>query len=149
MITTHSPAFIDFSRDNTTIIRVSQTASGEIVGTTVFKPKRTNLDPDDKANLKLLNICDPYVAEFFFGGKTVVVEGDTEFTAFRFAMEKFPEEFRDVHIIRARGKATIVSLVKVLNHFGSGYAVLHDSDTPLLAAKPMPMVNSQRILLGL
>ncbi len=133
MVTTHSPIFIDFSRDNTTIVKVEKTAAGSIQGTTVFRPETTQLDADDKRNLKLLNLCDPYVAEFFFGGKVIVVEGDTEYTAFNYIKASNPEAYKDVHIIRARGKATIVSLVKILNHFGSSYSVLHDSDTPLTA----------------
>ena len=42
-----------------------------------------------------------------------------------------PNDFRDIHVIRARGKATIVSLMKILNHFGTPYAVLHDTDRKL------------------
>jgi len=135
MVTTHSPIFIDFSKDNTTIIKVEKTSTGEITGTTVFRPEKAKLDDDDKKNLKLLNICDPYVAEFFFGGKVIVVEGDTEYTAFNYIKNRKPEQYKDVHIIRARGKATIVSLVKVLNHFGSQYSVLHDSDSPRITTK--------------
>jgi len=131
MVTTHSPAFIDLSRNNTTIIRVERGEDGEINGTTLFRPNRVRLDDNDKQRLKLLNVCDPYVAEFFFGGRIVIVEGDTEYTAFKYVILKNPEKFKDVHIIRARGKATIVSLIKILNHFGSKYSVLHDSDTPL------------------
>jgi putative ATP-dependent endonuclease of OLD family len=131
MVTTHSPIFIDFSRDNTTIIRVDKNVNGEVQGTTVFRPDKVKLNIDDKVNLKLLNICDPYVAEFFFGGKVLIVEGDTEFTAFNYIKVTKPKDYRNIHIIRARGKATIISLVKILNHFGSGYSVLHDSDTPL------------------
>jgi len=132
MVTTHSPIFIDFSRDNTTIVRVERNKNGNVEGTTIFRPDRAKLDDNDKINLKLLNICDPYVAEFLFGGKVIIVEGDTEYTAFNYVRARFPEEYRDVHIIRARGKATIVSLVKILNHFGAGYSVLHDSDTPMI-----------------
>lgn len=33
--------------------------------------------------------------------------------------------------MRARGKATIVSLCKILNQFGAPYSVLHDSDRPI------------------
>lgn len=133
MVTTHSPIFIDFSRDNTTIVKVEKNAAGAIQGTTVFRPETAQLDADDKRNLKLLNLCDPYVSEFFFGGKVIVVEGDTEYTAFNYIKAGNPEAYKDIHIIRARGKATIVSLVKILNHFGSSYSVLHDSDTPLTA----------------
>ena len=131
MVTTHSPIFIDFSRDNTTIVKVERNADGAIQGTTVFRPDKAQLDVDDKRNLKLLNLCDPYVAEFFFGGKVIVVEGDTEYTAFNYIKASKPDIYKDIHIIRARGKATIVSLIKILNHFGSSYSVLHDSDKPL------------------
>ena len=142
MVTTHSPVFIDFSKDNTTIIKVEKIANGEIKGTTVFRPDKVKLDKDDKKNLKLLNICDPYVAEFFFGGKVIIVEGDTEYTAFNQIKIHKPLEYKDVHIIRARGKATIVSLIKVLNHFGSNYSVLHDSDIPrITTTKGKEMAN--------
>lgn len=134
MVTTHSPAFIDVSRDNTTIIRVEQ-IDGEISGTTVFRPERAKLDNEDRARLKLLNIFDPYVAEFFFGGRCIIVEGDTEYTALKHIIASKPGMYNDVHIIRARGKATIVSLIKILNHFGSSYSVLHDSDTPTTMRK--------------
>ncbi|HLA58074.1 MAG TPA: ATP-dependent endonuclease [Puia sp.] len=65
----------------------------------------------------------------------IVVEGDTEYTAFNYIKKQKPEEYKDVNIIRARGKATIVSLIKILNHFGSDYAVLHDCDMPRLTTK--------------
>lgn len=135
MVTTHSPIFIDFSRDNTTVVRVERNNEGDIEGTTVFRPEKVQLDEDDKKNLKLLNLCDPYVAEFFFGGRIVIVEGDTEYTALKHVIAKKPDLYRDVHFIRARGKATIVSLVKVLNHFGSSYSVLHDSDSQIVLNK--------------
>lgn len=128
MITTHSPVFIDLSRDNTSIVRVERTTQGTVQGTTIFRPKRAKLDDDDRAELKLLNQCDPYVAEFFFGGRTVIVEGDTEYTAFRYLSANDPETYKGIHIVRARGKACIKSLCKILNQFGKPYAVLHDAD---------------------
>jgi putative ATP-dependent endonuclease of the OLD family len=134
MVTTHSPVFIDLSRDNTSIIRVERNPSG-IKGVTLFRPEQAALGADDKENLKLLNLFDPYVAEFFFGGKVVVVEGDTEYSAFKLVAALIPQEFADLHIIRARGKATIASLAKVLNHFGAGYSILHDSDLPTVEIK--------------
>jgi putative ATP-dependent endonuclease of OLD family len=129
MITTHSPCFVDFARDNTTIVRVEFSDAGDVKGTTIFRPDRVALDDDDKRRLKLLNLCDPYVAEFFFGGKAIIVEGDTEHTAFGYVRQMNPDEFGDIQVIRARGKATIVSLMKILNHFGAPYSVLHDCDT--------------------
>lgn len=130
MVTTHSPCFVDFARDHTSIVRVERKADGQIAGTTIFRPALAQFDGDDRDRLKLLNVCDPYVAEFFFGGRTVVVEGDTEYSAFRHVIASQAEGYQDVHIVRARGKATIVSLCKILNQFGCGYSVLHDSDRP-------------------
>ena len=130
MVTTHSPAFIDISRDNTTIVRVERTETGAITGTTVFRPDRVALSEDDKATLKFLNQWDPYVAEFFFGGRTVLVEGDTEYSAFREIVEADRKKYRDVHVVRARGKYIIPILAKIMNHFGGSYALLHDTDRP-------------------
>lgn len=131
MVTTHSPVFIDLSRDNTTIIRVSKDEGDKVKSTVLFRPEKAKLSEDDKENLKLLNVCDPYVHEFFFGGRIVVVEGDTEYTAFSQLKLFYPEEYADVHIIRARGKAIIPSIVKILNQFTANYGVLHDADTKL------------------
>lgn len=132
MLTTHSPAFIDLSRNNTTIVRVERSEQGEIFGTTVFRPDKAQLNDNDRERLKLLNMFDPHVAEFFFGGHTIIVEGDTEYTAFKYIISKNPEKYRNIHIVRARSKGTIVSLCKILNHFGNGYSVLHDTDVPFL-----------------
>lgn len=131
MVTTHSPVFIDFSRNHMSIVRVERKDGGEVSGTTIFRPKRINFDEDEKNALKLLNVCDPYLAEFFFGGRTIIVEGDTEYTAFKYIISEHPGLYKDVHIVRARGKALIVSLVKILNQFGKPFAVIHDTDTPL------------------
>jgi len=90
------------------------------------------LSENDKDNLKLLNICDPYVHEFFFGGRIIVVEGDTEYTAFSWLKNKYSDEYSDVHIIRARGKTIVPSIIKILNQFTCDFAVLHDTDTPVI-----------------
>lgn len=131
MVTTHSPAFIDISRDNTTIVRVERSTTGSITGTTVFRPDRVELSEDDRETLKFLNQWDPYVAEFFFGGRTILVEGDTEYSAFREMVEANRKKYGNVHVVRARGKYIIPILAKILNHFGGSYAVLHDTDRPL------------------
>ena len=135
MVTTHSPCFVDFSRDHTTIVRVERISGRGVVGTTIFRPDNARFTDDDKEQLKLLNMCDPYVAEFFFGGRTIIVEGDTEYTAFKLVASMSPEDFMDVHVVRARGKATIVLLAKIINQFGAPYAILHDSDRPTYIAK--------------
>jgi putative ATP-dependent endonuclease of OLD family len=141
MVTTHSPVFIDFWRDNTSIARVERKLDGTSHATTIYRPNKARLGEDDKECLKMLNLCDPYIAEFFFGGKSVIVEGDTEHTAFTYVIQREPDRFKNVHIIRARGKATIVSLCKIMNQFGSPYAVLHDSDYPTAKRKEKIITN--------
>lgn len=131
MLTSHSPIFIDLSKDNTTIIRVFRNTDNDVESTTLYRPERAKLDVNDKKNLKLMNICDPYVHEFFFGGKQVIVEGDTEYTAFSMVKESYPEEYHHVQIIRARGKGIIPSIAKVLLQFSKSFYILHDADTEL------------------
>ena len=145
MVTTHSPVFIDLSRDNTTVVRVERTlADKQVRGTTVFRPEKVNLSEDEKELLKLLNVCDPHLAEFFFGGRTVLVEGDTEYTAFKYVMSKDSDDplLRDVHVVRARGKATISLLAKILNQSNASYGVLHDSDRPTITTKKGKTINN-------
>jgi len=156
MVTTHSPCFIDLSRDNTTVVRVQRDEQDNIRSTTVFRPSKAKLDEDEKRELKLLNIYDPHVAEFFFGGRTVLVEGDTEYTAFKYIVSNDNERelFTDVHVVRARGKVTIGLLAKILNQFNARFAALHDSDTPTVKTrkgnvmKNPAWTNNEKILAG-
>ncbi|WP_229520891.1 ATP-dependent nuclease [Paenibacillus sp. GM2] len=122
MISTHSPILIDLSERHTSIqvFRV-----GEKEAIQLYKSVSEQFDDDDIANMKILNYVDSYVNEFFFADKVVIVEGDTEYIAFKHLAK---EKGLNIHIIRARGKATIVTLMKVLNQFNSSYDVLHDVD---------------------
>jgi putative ATP-dependent endonuclease of OLD family len=122
-----------YNYDNITIVRVDRGNNNSIKCTTLYRPNVASLSDNDKGNLKLLNICDPYVHEFFFGGRIIVVEGDTEFTVFSWLKSEYLDLYNDVHIIRARGKATIPSVIKILNQFTCDYAVLHDTDTPKIS----------------
>lgn len=135
IITSHSPIFIDLSKDNTTVIRVFRDEHSDVKSTTLYRPTRAKLSDDDKRNMKLLNICDPYLHEFFFGGRQIVVEGDTEYTAFSMIREMYPDEYADVQIVRARGKGIIPSVSRVLLQFSKSFSILHDSDTKETAAK--------------
>lgn len=132
MITTHSPEFIDLSKDHTTIIRVER-KDGDIKASTLFSPEKAKLDGTDKERLKLENSFDSHISKAFFGGDVLVIEGDTEYSIFNYIKMKEAEggnnEYMNLNIIRARGKVTVASMMKVLNHFKKKYYVLHDSDT--------------------
>lgn len=122
MISTHSPILIDLSERHTSIqvFRV-----GEKEAIQLYKSIGEQFDDDDVQNMKILNYVDSYVNEFFFADKILIVEGDTEYIAFKHLARS---ENENVHIIRARGKATIGTLMKILNQFNSNYDVLHDVD---------------------
>lgn len=139
MVATHSPSFIDLTKDHTTIIRVDKNVHNNIETTTLFKPESVRLDDDDKENLKLINLFDSHISEAFFGGDVLVVEGDTEYSAFNYVknkeMNNGNNHYHNLNIIRARGKVTVASMMKVLNHFGRKFYVLHDTDVPTVESK--------------
>jgi putative ATP-dependent endonuclease of OLD family len=139
MVTTHSPNFIDLTRDHTTIVRVERTAQHDVLATTLFRPEQAQLSADDKENLKLTNLFDSHISEAFFGGRVLVVEGDTEYSAFSYIKRRERDSgnmtYSDLNIIRARGKVTVASMMKVLNHFGTRYFVLHDTDRPRVSSR--------------
>jgi len=122
MISTHSPILIDLSEKHTSIqvFRV-----GEKEAIQLYRSINEQFDKDDIQNMKILNYADSYVNEFFFADKVIIVEGDTEYIAFKH-LAKLENE--NVHIIRARGKSTIGTLMKILNQFNTNYDVLHDVD---------------------
>ncbi|KAB2333979.1 AAA family ATPase [Bacillus mesophilum] len=122
MISTHSPVLIDLAEKHTSIqvFRV-----GENKAIQLYKSATTQFDDNDIKNMKILNYVDSYINEFFFADKIVIVEGDTEYIAFK---HFFKEKNVNIHIIRARGKATICTLMKILNQFNTNYDVIHDVD---------------------
>ncbi|MGF2614607.1 AAA family ATPase [Rossellomorea vietnamensis] len=122
MISTHSPILIDLSERHTSI-QVFRVGAQEAIQ--LYKSISEKFDDDDIKNMKMLNYVDSYVNEFFFADKVVIVEGDTEYIAFKHLAKL---NNKNIHIIRARGKSTIGTLMKVLNQFNSSYDVLHDVD---------------------
>ncbi|ELR8704532.1 AAA family ATPase [Vibrio vulnificus] len=132
MVTTHSPTFIDLTRNHTKIIRVDQQGE-DIKATTIFRPEDVTFSDNEIESLKLLNLLNPDVLEFFFGNKVLLIEGDTEFTAFgkviSDAKAKGEKKYDDIFLLRCNGKPQVVMFMKILNHFNKDYMVLHDIDT--------------------
>lgn len=131
MLSTHHPAFVDPLKDHTTIVRLHRPETPSPPN--IYRTDAMTFVGDEKANLKSLLAFDSTVAEMFFGTKVVIVEGDTEFAAFTEVMNddlsSYPLDGRPL-LIRARGKATIPTLVRMLTHFKVDFAVLHDIDPP-------------------
>lgn len=131
MLSTHHPAFIDPLKDHTTIVRLHRVEAH--LPPNIYRSESVEFSGEEIENLKALLVFDANVAEMFFGGKVLIVEGDTELAAFHEAMcfdeANYPIDQRPL-IVRARGKATIAILVKMLTHFKINFAVLHDIDSP-------------------
>ena len=132
MLTTHSPQFINPLEDHTTIVRLERNDKYPTPKT--FRSDSIRFDDvEEKENLKLLNRFDVNLAEMFFGQYPIIVEGDTEFAAFEYIINNYQDDFnistRPV-VVRAHGKYTIASIIKILNHFKVGFSVLHDVDYP-------------------
>lgn len=136
MITTHSPSFIDPLKDHTTIVRLNREENNPTPKT--YISDRVGFSDDEKENLRMLNRFDSSLAEMFFGQYPIIIEGDTEFSAFEFIMNKFTEKYpleKRPILIRARGKYTIPLIVRMLQHFKVSFSIIHDLDFPYIQVK--------------
>lgn len=141
MISSHSPIFIDLTKDHTSIIRIEKKNSADYAINT-FSTDEVKFSDDDKENLKMLNYCNPYFNEFFFSSNNLLVEGETEVTVVKSLMQTGKIEKDCIHVINCLGKANIVTVSKILNHFKVNYSILHDSDSPKVQRDGKYIVNS-------
>lgn len=131
LLTTHSPYFINPLEDHTTIARMQRSTDGKSLSPRLYIADEANFSPTEKDNLQALQLTDIGFAEIFFGSYPIVVEGDTEHAAFISAIVKSQHEMAGkVSIIRARGKAVLVPLIKMLRHFKTNFGIIHDIDWP-------------------
>lgn len=126
--TTHSPIFIDLSKDHTTIVRVDASSSTQHLIST----DEVSFDTNERTRLQMVRACNPIVNEFFFYDRIVLVEGPTEHLVVKHVAE---ESGLDVHVIDCMGKANIPLFARILNHFKVPYVAIHDSDTPFCKRK--------------
>lgn len=131
LLTTHSPYFINPLEDHTTIARMQRSNDGKSLSPRLYISDEASFSSIEKENLQALQLTDIGFAEIFFGSYPIVVEGDTEHAAFISAIVKTQHEMAGkVSIIRARGKAVLVPLIKMLRHFKTNFGVVHDIDWP-------------------
>lgn len=124
IITTHSPILINLEQDHT-VIDVFKIDNSKTNAIKLYNSTSHNFDEDDIENMKILNYVDPFVNEFFFSSKNIIVEGTTEKMVLAYIQKNYNANF---HIIEARGKTTIKTIMKILNQFDTNYYVLHDLD---------------------
>lgn len=131
MITTHSPYFINPFEDHTTIVRLERSSDAGPIAPRTYRSDAIEFEADDKRRLQALQHIDPSFSEVFFGSYPILVEGDTEHAAFLSSIIERQHDLIDrVTVIRARGKAILAPLVKVLAHFKMNFGIVHDADAP-------------------
>ena len=138
--TTHSPWMIDLTQEPLSLTKMIYTAGDAISCvnyglTSAF----ARLQEDDKCRVKMLQLFDDEVSRVFFAERVVVIEGDTEFLAIKNTLKIIPENLRKeilarTQIVRARGKASIISLVKYLHDLHISPYVMHDRDQGITGA---------------
>lgn len=133
IMTTHSPHFVNPFEDHTTIVRLERAGEGEAapMAPKTYRSDLMEFEGDDKQRLQALQHVDPSFSEVFFGSYPILVEGDTEHAAFMSSIIERQHGLMDrVTVIRARGKAILVPLVKVMTHFKIDFGLVHDADSP-------------------
>ncbi|GGA48705.1 ATP-dependent nuclease [Pelagibacterium lentulum] len=132
IMTTHSPYFVNPLEDHTTVVRLERTGGDQsALGTKTYRADEVAFDADTKRNLKAVQQMDAGFSEVFFGSHPILVEGDTEHAAFIAAIVEANHELADrATVIRARGKAILPGLIKMLRHFHLSFSIVHDVDWP-------------------
>lgn len=110
---------------------MQRSIDGKSLSPRLYVADEANFSSEEKDNLQALQLTDIGFAEIFFGSYPIVVEGDTEHAAFISAIIKTQHDMAGkVSIIRARGKAVLVPLIKMLRHFKTNFGIVHDIDWP-------------------
>lgn len=141
---THSPYMIDLAQQ--TSQSLNRYTIGERGYSSVFSFKHSEtlseMIEDDKTRIKLLQKIDDYVARIFFARKVILIEGNTEDIVFKNTISAMPEEVRkrisdEFQIIKANGKATMISFIKYLKAMNIDLFVVHDKDSNTQGAEIM------------
>lgn len=134
--TSHSPYMIDLSREKERQVINLLSVEDGFVSVLAFNitDEYRKLVSDDKTYIKMLLKIDDSLARVFFAKRVVIIEGDTEEAVLRRTIDlvEKPKRLRilsETQIAKARGKATIISLVRYLKALGiNDLYVLHDRD---------------------
>ena len=142
--TTHSPFMIDISQRSSQILNSYNSNAQDYTNVICFNHSASfeALMANEKDSVKMIQKIDDYVARVFFAKKVIVVEGDTEDVVLRHTISVMPEEVRkriqaDYQVVKARGKATMISFVKYLRAMNVDVFVIHDCDSETAGAARM------------
>lgn len=134
--TTHSPYMIDLSKKPKQILNSYSFIAKGFTNVTPFNLSNAfqAIQEDDRTRVKMIQKIDDYVSRVFFAQKVVIVEGDTEDIVFKKTISVMPEDVKkDIlakyQVIKATGKATMISFVKYLKALNVDLFVVHDEDS--------------------
>lgn len=139
--TTHSPYLIDLARKPRQVLnRFHYEYGHSTIHPFSVSEKFRELQESDKDQVKMLIKLDDHVSRIFFTRKVVVVEGDTEEVLIKEAIRRMSPEARakvlsGSEIVKARGKASIIGLVKYLKALDVNFFVIHDRDQGTVGAE--------------
>lgn len=131
---THSPYLIDISKKPKQLLNRLYNCGNHVECNSFSVTEKFKLLQDeDKDYVKMLMKIDSYISRIFFTNKVIVVEGDTEDLLIRESLRRLPKEsylriISNFEVIKARGKASIIGLVKYLTSMGIQPIVVHDRD---------------------
>ncbi|MCD9519483.1 AAA family ATPase [Photobacterium phosphoreum] len=148
--TTHSPYMVNLGTDKSISLTKFAYCENGFTGTTSFNLESafSDLQHDEKQNLKMLLKVDDYISRMFFTNKCVFVEGDTEEVVIRETIKRLTSNDKarvvgNCEFLRARGKAVLISIAKYLNALDVNYIFMHDRDaqTPRAEAMNTPILT--------
>lgn len=148
--TTHSPYMINLGSDKKISLTKFSISENGFSATKSFNLEKafTDLQLDEKQNLKMLLKVDDYISRLFFTNKCIFVEGDTEEVVVRETIKRLSPRDKAIvigncELLRARGKAVLISLAKYLNALDVNYIIMHDRDRGTERAEAMnPIILS-------
>src|SRR5690606_4082665 len=132
---THSPYIIDLARKPKQVLnRLFNCGNHVECDTFSVTDKFKELQGDDKSYVKMILKIDSYVSRIFFTKNVVIIEGDTEDILIKESIKRLDKSkyfkiLSDFEIIKARGKAAIIGLIKYLTSMGINPIVVHDIDS--------------------
>lgn len=142
--TTHSPYMINLGSDKSMSLTRFSFDGDEFTRSSSFNLEQafSQLQGNEKSNLKMLLKIDDYISRIFFTKKCIFVEGDTEEVVIRETIKRLPREDKsrvvgNCEFLRARGKAVMISIAKYLNSLGINYIIMHDRDAGTEKAEAM------------
>lgn len=142
--TTHSPYMIDLSQKPKQVLNSYTIGVNDFANVIAFNLTDAfrKIQDDDKVRVKMIQKIDDYVARVFFAQKVIIVEGDTEDIVFKRTIEVMPEEVKKIvsskyQIIKATGKATMISFIRYLKALSVDLFVVHDEDAGTVGAMIM------------